>query len=242
MPDGREVVLKTGLWHEDQEYEVEALRAYGGRTCCELVADDRPSHTFLVERFRPGTMLSELEDDDEATRIAAGIMRGLRVAPHPGSKLPTIADWGKGLESLRARFDGASGPFPERFVALAEETYATLGGPGPDDIVLHGDLHHFNILRAARAPWLAIDPHGVIGPPVYETGALLRNPKPALSTDPKRQSRRIDILAEELGLERDLIVQWAVAQAVLSVWWSLEGREEAEPDQLAVVDALGSLL
>ncbi len=38
-----------------------------------------------------------------------------------------------------------------------------------------GDLHHENILAAERAPWLAIDPKGVIGEPAYEMGALLRN-------------------------------------------------------------------
>ena len=43
-------------------------------------------------------------------------------------------------------------------------------------VVLHGDLHHYNILAATREQSLAIDPQGVIGEPEYEVGALLRNP------------------------------------------------------------------
>ena len=31
--------------------------------------------------------------------------------------------------------------------------------------MLHGDLHHDNVLTADREPWLAIDPHGVLGDP-----------------------------------------------------------------------------
>ena len=72
-------------------------------------------------------------------------------------------------------------------------------------VVLHGDLHHFNILAAERQPWLAIDPKGVVGEPVYETGALLRNPWPDLLSlpDPGRiLARRVDQLAEELGFDR----------------------------------------
>lgn len=43
-------------------------------------------------------------------------------------------------------------------------------------MLLDGDLHHFNILRAHRQPWLAIDPKGLVGDPAYEVGAFLYNP------------------------------------------------------------------
>ena len=44
-----------------------------------------------------------------------------------------------------------------------------------EPMLLHGDLHHYNILAAERQPWLAIDPKGVVGDPVYETGVFLYN-------------------------------------------------------------------
>ena len=89
----------------------------------------------------------------------------------------------------------------------------------------HGDLHHENILRAERGQWLAIDPKGVLGEPAYEAGALLRNPIYSMMEWPDLaaiQSRRLDILAEELGIARRRLQDWAVAQAVLSAWWSYE--------------------
>ena len=94
-----------------------------------------------------------------------------------------------------------------------------------EPMLLHGDLHHDNILSAERQPWLAIDPKGIVGEPAYEVGALLRNPWSVLLDMPQPGrilARRVDQLAEELGFDRARIVGWGIAQAVLSAWWCLE--------------------
>jgi len=96
-------------------------------------------------------------------------------------------------------------------------------------VLLHGDLHHENILRAQRQPWLAIDPKGLAGEPAYEVGAHLRNLPAHLLAQPQPErfiARRADILAEELGLDRDRLLGWGLAQAVLSAWWCIEDNME----------------
>ena len=92
-------------------------------------------------------------------------------------------------------------------------------------MLLHGDLHHWNILRATRELWLAIDPKGVVGEPAYEVGALMRNRLGGVlqGGDPVAVvRRRLDILAEALTIDRDRIQGWALAQAILSAWWDIE--------------------
>ena len=42
-------------------------------------------------------------------------------------------------------------------------------------MVLHGDLHHENMLFDAQAGWIVIDPKGVIGKPCLEMGRYLLN-------------------------------------------------------------------
>ena len=91
-------------------------------------------------------------------------------------------------------------------------------------MVLHGDLHHDNILRATREPWLAIDPHGLVGDPGYDVGALLYNPDPddrdaALTA---LVPGRIEQLADELAMPVDRVVAWGYVKAVLSDVWSAE--------------------
>src|SRR5438128_12681264 len=96
----------------------------------------------------------------------------------------------------------------QHLLALLEEAetlYAELSASMAEPVLLHGDLHHDNILSATRQPWLAIDPKGLIGEPAYEVGAWLRNPLPQLLHMPQPGrilARRVDQFAEELGLER----------------------------------------
>ena len=94
--------------------------------------------------------------------------------------------------------------------------------------LMHGDFHHFNILSSERG-WLVIDPKGVIGPVGYEVGPLMLNPWNSLSdriSFQRRAERRVSILAERLGWERESIIKWSTAHAVLSAWWSIEDNED----------------
>ena len=97
----------------------------------------------------------------------------------PDSQFPTASQWAAGLSDLRKTFEGGTGPFPARLVEQAESLFRELLGSAEPSVLLHGDLHHFNILAGQRRPWLAIDPKGMAGEPAYEVGALLRNPDAA---------------------------------------------------------------
>jgi streptomycin 6-kinase len=41
--------------------------------------------------------------------------------------------------------------------------------------LLHGDLHHWNILKNSSGGWKVIDPQGVIGPAFFECGRFIEN-------------------------------------------------------------------
>jgi streptomycin 6-kinase len=147
-----------------------------------------------------------------------------------GVPFPTVARWGEGFVRLRGRFDGGTGPLPEPLVARAEREFADLLASAGPPTLLHGDLHHDNILAAGAGRWLAIDPKGLVGEAPYETGALLLNPRGPQAPRPIYEwpdldlvlETRLRILAEELGFEPERMRRWAFAQAVLSAWWSLE--------------------
>lgn len=223
--DGTDAVLKIGYPNSELLSEINALQLYGGNGMVNLLHADIEQGAFLLERLLPGTPLSTLEDDEQATSIAAGTMRQLwRPVPddHP---FPTVEKWALGLKRLRTQFDGGCGPYPVDLVERAEALFAELLPSMGKRVLLHGDLHHENIVMARRRPWLALDPKGVVGESAYEVGALLRNPIPGLlarSNPAQITARRVDQLAEELDIDRQRIVGWGLAQAVLSAWWSFE--------------------
>lgn len=224
LPDGTEIVLKLGVPCTELTTEIEALKVYNGRAMCRLLDADADQGILLLERLRPGQMLITITDDDAATRIAADVMRRLW-RPLPDDHIfPSVADWMAGLAKLRAHFGGSTGPFPARLVEMAESLFADLLASSIPPVLLHGDLHHYNILAAEREPWLAIDPKGVAGEPAYEVGALIRNPL-NLHEWPDWKTvvaRRLHILAEELAIDRQRLVAWSLAQEVLSQWWDYE--------------------
>ena len=238
--DGFPVVLKVGVPNHELLTEIDALRLYDGRGCARLLAADHELGAMVLERLRPGAMLVTLPDE-QATRIAAEVMEQLWHKLPAQHSFPTVATWSKGMERLRSTFGGGTGPFPRRLVEAAERLFAELLSSAQEPVLLHGDLHHYNILSAERHPWLAIDPKGVSGEPLYETGALLRNPMPQVAVWPdlrKSLARRVDILAEYLQADRTRVVGWAIAQAVLSSWWSYEDEGKVGEEALIVAWAL----
>lgn len=228
---GEEFVLKVGFPCRELRTEEAALRLFDGRGSVRLVDSDAGLGALLLERLEPGTSLVGLADegrDEEAMRAAAGVMRELWRPVPAAHDFPTAAGWLEGFRRMRARFDGGCGPLPPGLVAQAEAVSRELLESARGEVLLHGDLHHGNVLSARRRPWLAIDPKGLIGEPAYETGVLLRNPLPQLfgmRRPAEVLRRRVEVLADELGVERERVRGWGLAQAVLSAWWTIEDGE-----------------
>jgi streptomycin 6-kinase len=215
MRDGTPAVLKL-----DPELRADALEWFSGHGGVGLIAIDRKRGAALMERVSPGTRLVDSGlDDAAATAAAAGVMAAIwRPA---GGAFPRVREWGE--------------PLGGRPGAVFAELCDSMG----EQVVLHGDLHHENVLRSGDHGWVAIDPKGVIGEREYETGALMRNPAPVLQ-EPRTLERRADQLAEALALDGARIRAWSWTQAHLAAVWSVEMGED--PGYwLAVADLLEPL-
>lgn len=225
-----DVVLKMGVPNREMRSEMAALRLFNGEGACKLLEYDEERCWMLLERLNPGVMLATMEDDEEATRIAAEVMKriwvpvGARHVVPLHQKFIRLTDWFLGgFERLRKQFNGGTGPLDEKLVERAESSARDFFAENHSPVLMHGDFHHYNILSSERG-WLVIDPKGVIGPAGYEVGPLMMNPWGSFSDGISRRLslRRIDILREHLGFERERIREWSLAHAVLSAWWGIE--------------------
>lgn len=231
-----QVVLKMSVPNREFKSEMTALQFFAGQGACRLIDYDEEKYWMLLERLQPGVMLSTLQDDDEATYIAADLAQKIWRPLETDNlwaqdqSLIRLSDWFDGLKRLRARFDGGTGPFEEKLVERVERSVKDFFLENHRPVLMHGDFHHYNILSSERG-WLIIDPKGVLGPACYEVGPFLRNPWHVLfeSTDPRRVTeRRMDILHEQIGFERERIREWALADAVLSAWWTIEENNDPQ--------------
>lgn len=110
-------------------------------------------------------------------------------------------------------------------------------GDQREQVVLHGDAHHSNILDFDQRGWLAIDPKRVTGERYYDYVNVLCNPDLTTCTDPVRFERQLAIVIDIAGLERQRLLKWVMAHSGLSAAWFLEDglRSEAN-EQLAVAN------
>jgi streptomycin 6-kinase len=246
--DGSHAVLKLAVPSDDLRRSVAALELIAGDGAARLLASDLDAGAVLLERVEPGTRLTGLVAgaDEAATGIVVDVMRRLHRPVADPSPFPTVADWSRGFAELRERHGGGTGSLPAARVAAAERRYAELDASAAPPVLLHGDLHHENVLRSDRAGWLAIDVAGVLGEPAFDVGALLHNPWPGLldMPDPRRLlARRIDLLADGLGVDRDRVSGWGFAFSVLSAIWCDEDEAggPVDPFILRCVEILGDL-
>jgi len=221
-------VLKI-CYPKDIEFqsEIDMLTTCNGDGMVRLLQSDRTNAVILIEEVTPGTPLSKVTDDTEATKIHAAVMKRLWKPLPNNHHFTTIATWAQALYEL-------SDPFPSHLVqnavALLEELLATSAPP----VLTHADLHHDNILKSDRGDWLAIDPKGIAAEPCYDTTAMIRNPYKLLHAMPNIDQllkNRIQIMSKELGFDPERIRRWCFVQTVLSGVWT---RDDANDSAHAV--------
>jgi streptomycin 6-kinase len=225
--DDQSLVLKVIKQENDEWRAGEILNAFGANGVAQVF--EHTGGAMLLERLQPGNSLADLSlagGDEEATEILAGVIR--KMSPHATPDgCPKVEDWGKGFERYLATGDVR---IPRRLVDAAQRVFAELCASQSRTRLLHGDLHHYNVLFDSQRGWLAIDPKGVIGEVEYEIGAILRNPfeRPDLFLSRSTIERRIEQLTAKLNLNRERVVAWAFAQAVLSAIWQIEDGFEID--------------
>jgi streptomycin 6-kinase len=135
---------------------------------------------------------------------------------------------------------------PTELVSHGGQVYDELCASQSQPRLLHGDLHHENVLSDSNRGWLAIDPKGVVGEVAYEIGAALRNPieRPSVLADRATLQRRIQRFERALNLDAHRILAWGFAQAVLSAIWTFEDEGTIEPTNpsLALAETIRPML
>lgn len=172
-----------------------------------------------AEGTRSLVTMAQHGNDDEASRILCAAADRLH-APRgtPPTTLVPLPIWFEELAPAAARYGG---------VLRTADAVATSLLADPQDLcVLHGDLHHGNVLDFGQRGWLAIDPKGVWGERGYDYANIFCNPDWDVATTPGRLSRQLTIVAEAARLDRTRLLHWVLAYAGLSAAWSLQDGDD----------------
>lgn len=237
--EGQSAVLKV-FTEKGRQFESKGalvLRIFAGNGAVKLLEADEGAHLLEFvggESLRPLVMAGR---DDFATQIAAEVLGKLHSATGaiPGE-----------LISMRRNFSrlfqlaGCKGvdPIFEEGAEVAEGLLAS----ERKIRVLHGDIHHENILQSNERGWLAIDPQCLVGEPAYDVANWFYNPLgwEIEAANPGRIEMCLSVFTSALGLERDRVLDYAFTYGCLSAAWR---KEDGLPEdgRLAIARAIRSM-
>ncbi len=229
------VVLKVIRRENSEEWQCgEVLDAFAGAGMILPIA--HAPGAVLLPRLVPGYDLVALFNsgrDDEACRILASLIRRMQANAVAPSGIGSVGR----LRPDFARFrDRCAGFIPAAYVDRAETLFADLCATERAPRLLHGDLHHYNVLYDETAGWTVIDPWGAVGEIEFELGASLRNPIFPSVGNPRTIERRLQVFQSELTFDARRALEWAFATTVLGIIWPFDpavGQDLRAPFALA---------
>lgn len=231
------VVLKVGVPNPELFTEMKALSLYAGRGICACYDADVELGALLLERIVPGHDLRCVENRAERFQIAAGLFGALPVALEGDHGFPSYVDW-VGRAFARARAEGRVSADLLALVDVAEGYFREIDSPARPHLLLHGDLHHMNILQDRDGTWKAIDPKGVIGVACMGAARFMQNEfgmgDPADRLD--RLEQMAAVFGERLREPKAVLARCAFVEHVLATCWSAEENESPEALRKAVAD------
>jgi streptomycin 6-kinase len=190
---------------------------WSGEGAAAVVEAD--ADAVLLERATGARDLGQLSrsgaaGDDEATRILCRAGRRLHAAG-TGPRPDGLFDLRRWFRDLLQRGDAAG---DDLFVVAARVAEELLRHPDRD-VVLHGDLHHGNVLDFGERGWLAIDPKGLLGEAAFDACNVLTNPSHERALAPGRLERQFAVVLATTGVPPERMARWFVAWCALSSTW-----------------------
>ncbi len=213
------------LMHEEERAGSDLMEWWAGDGAARVF--QREGDGLLLERLTGERSLATMAlagEDEEATRIICETAALLH-APRPTSPPPSMVSLERWFAPLGAGALQLGGVLMES-ASYAERLLASQR----DVAVLHGDLHHDNVLDGGSRGWLAIDPKGLTGERTFDFVNILRNPRHAFGPDPKRLLRQIDVIGRVANVDRTRLLEWTVAFCGLSAVWILRSDSRSERD------------
>lgn len=229
------VILKIDQNKSQLASEYQMLARLSGIYSCKVYAFDESAGLLLEERICPGTVLRR-----EAS-LGTRIRRFLQVFQEihmPVDSGPTYLNWLEQICEYCVRHQVVE-DMASRAHLFCEEMFEKY----PDRVLLHGDLHHDNLLLKADGSYAMVDPKGIVGPAIMDLPRFILN---ELDTDHACPDRRhmeevIRLLGEQSGYPAADIAKLYYMEAVLANVWCAEDGEEMNREEMELAELLLSV-
>lgn len=237
--DGTPAVLKLCIPRDldAARQEIVTLRL-AGDGCVALLRDDVDRGALLLERLGPSMADLGLPLAERTAALADLAARVWR--PAAGVDLPTGAAKARWLAGFVATaWEELDRPCSAAAVDHAVACAGRREAAHDDDraVLVHGDVHQWNALRAGDG-FKLVDPDGLRAEPEYDLGVVLREDPDT----PDALRDRCTWLADRTGLDAEAVWEWGVVERVATgLVCARIGLQPVGRELLAAADAVAAV-
>lgn len=228
------VIIKISEDKKELKSGFDMLKALGGSGCCKVYEFDAALGIAVIERIIPGSPLREEQNPEKRVEAFYSVFQKIHTGSAACEGHETYLDWLERAEQF-CRDSHAGEEIcgkMHRACQIGREMFAKY----PERVLLHGDLHHDNILFGSDGYCMA-DPKGIVGPAIFDIPRFLLNelgyvpPKEKAAHEIKAHLQQIlALMAEKTGYDREDLEKLLFMEGVLAAVWCMEDGEDAEEE------------
>ena len=231
-------VIKVGYRVKDIKNEYNILQEYNGTRFCKVYEADLENGILLLEHITPGIHLREEANLDKRLELFCEVFNELHIQSADKMIYPTYMGWVSRItEYMRGRNDYEA--LASKMIQ-AEEICRELCEKYSGEMLLHGDLHHDNILLGEGNFYRIIDPKGVIGDRVFDIPRFVLNEfDDVLGLEFDEKFRHIiGTFSEKFDIPEPDIRRLVYVEMCMSHCWHVEDGKEPNMEEVMFVEKM----
>ena len=243
------IILKINADTETLLSEFRALQSMHSTNCCKVYDFDEAYGMLVEELISPGTVLREEKNLAKRIKHFCTVFHNIHTTPisvaDTGHK--TYLNWLENADRFCQQHAADT-----KYTAVLElkknmyEAYQIgkeLFEKYPDRLLLHGDLHHDNILQNANGEYCIIDPKGIIGPEIFDIPRFILNELYDFDYDKAAEAishieMTIQLISDTTGYPIKDITRLFFMETMLANAWCLEDGVPLEALHIKVATEL----
>lgn len=213
--------------------EYEMLLSLDGEYSCKVYSFDENEGQLIEERILPGTVLREERNLEKRLSVLKKIFFAIHKPKEDGV---TYLDW---LADIKKFCE--TNQISEEWTKKAQLAYSIcldIFEKYSERVLLHGDLHHDNILLRMDGSYVMIDPKGVVGPSILDLPRFILNEIGAHHEESSIEhiTRVIELISQQFEYPLEDVEKVFVMEIILANIWCIEDGENTNSEELEIAE------
>ncbi len=218
------VVLKIGIDKSTIENEMQALKIFNGQSAVKFIDYCNKYNAMLLQQAVPGSSLKSIYPK-QCQFVMNEYVKTVNLLHKPilptNHSFPHVSEWLASIDKVKSNL------IPINILEKALSLKNYLLKTSKNEFLLHGDLHHDNVLQNENE-WIVIDPKGIIGEKEFEYAAFDFIHITELHKFDLQDvfQKRIKLLSDKANLDFQRLSNWIFVRFILSAAWSIEDKDD----------------